>query len=147
MDDLVEVLNRLLEAERAAVEALVKLSVFAADVLERESLQRIGADEAWACASLHGQIEELGGVPSRSISPLLAPVREKAQFAAGVQAFCHHQRGVLRDVEVLLASPLPEDVRGLLMELQRLHLPNIVWCEEHAPFTRPGKRPTANSGP
>lgn len=141
MDDIVEALNRLLEAERAAVEALVKLSVFASDVLERESLQRIGADEAWACASLRGQIEMLGGVPSRSISPMLTPVREKAQFAAGVQAFCHHQRGVLRDLEALLALPLPAEARGLLVELQRVHLPNVVWCEEHVALARPGRRP------
>lgn len=145
MDDLVEALNRLLEAERAAVEALVKLSVFAADALERESLQRIGADAAWACASLRGQIEMLGGVPSRSISPLLTPVREKTQFAAGVQAFCHHQRGVLRDLEALLAVPLPAEVRGLLAELQRVHLPNVVWCEEHTAFIQPGKRPAGSS--
>jgi hypothetical protein len=146
MDDLVEALNRLLEAERAAVEALVKLSVFASDMLERESLQRIGADEAWACASLRGQIEMLGGVPSRSISPMLVPVREKAQFMAGVQAFCHHQRGVLRDLEALLALQLPAEVRGLLVELQRVHLPNLVWCEEHATFIQPGKRLAGGSG-
>lgn len=145
MDDIVEALNRLLEAERAAVEALVKLSVFASDVLERESLQRIGADEAWACASLRGQIEMLGGVPSHSISPMLTPVREKAQFAAGVQAFCHHQRGVLRDLEVLLALPLPAEARGLLAELQRVHLPNVVWCEEHAALARAGRRPTGGA--
>lgn len=147
MNDLVLSLNRLLEAERAAVEALVKLSVLASDVLERESLQRIGADEAWACASLHRQIEMLGGIPSRSISPLLSPVREKAQFAAGVQAFCHHQRGVLRDLEALLALPLPGEVRGLLVELQRVHLPNIVWCEEHTAFVQLGKRSAGSTTP
>ena len=146
MDDLVEALNRLLEAERAAVEALVKLSLFAADALEREALQRIGADAAWACASLRGQIELLGGVPSRSISPVLTPIREKTQFAAGVQAFCHHQRGVLRDLEALLALPLPAEARGLLVELQRVHLPNIVWCEEHGTFTQPGKRSAGSPG-
>ena len=145
MGDLLQALNRLLEAERAAVEALVKLSLFAPDTLERESLQRIGADEAWACASLHAEIEMLGGVPGRSISPLLAPVREKAQFAAGMRAFCQHQRSVLKDLEALLALPLPADVRGLLVELQRVHLPNVVWCEEHAAFAQPGKGPARSS--
>jgi hypothetical protein len=141
MDDLIQALNGLLEAERAAVEALVKLSVFASDVLERESLQRIGADEAWACASLHGQIELLGGVPSRSISPMLTPVREKAQFAAGMQAFCHHQRGVLKELEALLGQPMPAEARSLLVELQRVHLPNVAWCEEHTSFAQSGRRP------
>lgn len=141
MDDLIQALNELLEAERAAVEALVKLSVFATDVLERESLQRIGADEAWACASLHGQIELLGGVPGRSISPMLTPVREKAQFAAGMQAFCHHQRGVLKELEALLGQPMPAEARSLLVELQRVHLPNVAWCEEHTSFAQPGRRP------
>ena len=141
MDDLIQALNGLLEAERAAVEALVKLSVFASDVLERESLQRIGADEAWACASLHGQIELLGGAPGRSISPMLTPVREKAQFAAGMQAFCHHQRGVLKELEALLGQPMPAEVRGLLVELQRVHLPNVAWCEEHISFAQSGRRP------
>ena len=147
MDDLIQALNELLEAERAAVEALVKLSVFATDVLERESLQRIGADEAWACASLHGQIELLGGVPGRSISPMLTPVREKAQFAAGMQAFCHHQRGVLKELEGLLGQPMPAEVRGLLVELQRVHLPNVAWCEEHTSFAQSGRRPAGRAGP
>ena len=146
MDDLIQALNGLLEAERAAVEALVKLSVFASDVLERESLQRIGADEAWACDSLHGQIELLGGVPSRSISPMLTPVREKAQFAAGMQAFCHHQRGVLKELEALLGQPMPAEARSLLVELQRVHLPNVAWCEEHTSFAQPGRRPTGRTG-
>lgn len=145
MDDVIQALNGLLETERAAVEALVKLSVFASDVLERESLQRIGADEAWACASLHGQIELLGGVPSRSISPLLTPIREKAQFAAGMQAFCHHQRGVLKELEALLALPMPAEARSLLVELQRVHLPNVAWCEEHTSFARPGRRLAGNA--
>lgn len=146
MDDLIQALNGLLEAERAAVEALVKLSVFASDVLERESLQRIGADEAWACASLHGQIELLGGVPSRSISPMLTPVREKAQFAAGMQAFCHHQRGVLKELEALLGQPMPAEARSLLVELQRVHLPNVAWCEEHTSFAQAGRRPAGRTG-
>src|SRR5690348_12514152 len=42
MDELIQALNRLLEAERAGVEALVDLTRMSADLVDREMLQRIG---------------------------------------------------------------------------------------------------------
>ncbi len=138
MDDLLQALNSLLEAERAGVEALVGLSMLSTDLLERETLQRIGGEEAWACASLRGLIETLGGIPSQHISPLLMQVHTREQFAEGLRAFCWQQRGVLGHLESLLAGPLPDAVRALLVELHRVHLPNIAWCEEHATFAAAG---------
>src|SRR5579859_5220087 len=132
MDDLIQSLNSLLEAERAEVEALVELTSMSADVLERDMLQRIGGDAAWACSSLRGQIESLGGTPSRSISPALAPAREGHHFAKRLFLFARSQRMVLGRLEALLEAPLPEDVRWLLAELQRVHLPSVAWCEQCA---------------
>ncbi len=133
MDDLIQALNQLLEAERAGVEALVDLTRMSADVLEREMLQRIGGDEAWSCTSLHEQIEALGGTPSRRIGPLLAEMRARDHFAARLRLFAQQQQTVLERLNALLESqPLPEEVRALLTELYRVHVPTIAWCEQRA---------------
>jgi Domain of unknown function (DUF6306) len=133
MDELVQELNRLLEAERGSVEALVDLTRMTADILEREMLQRIGGDEAWACASLHGQIEALGGTPSRRIAPLLAQIRARDHFAARLRVLSQQQQAVLESLTMLLdGQHLPEEVRALLTELYRVHVPNIAWCEQRA---------------
>ncbi|HEY7350578.1 MAG TPA: DUF6306 domain-containing protein [Ktedonobacterales bacterium] len=133
MDDLIRALNKLLEAERAGVEALVDLTRMSADVLEREMLQRIGGEEAWACASLRGQIEALGGMPSRQIGPLLTQLRARDHFAARLRLFAQQQQAVLENLKTLLEDQqLPEEVRELLAELYRIHAPNIAWCEQRA---------------
>lgn len=145
MDDLIQSLNSLLEAERAGVEALVDLTRMSADLLEREMLQRIGGDAAWACSSLREQIEALGGTPSRRISPALARARECHHFAERLFLFAEHQRDVLRRLEALLEASLPEGVRWLLAELQRVHLPAVAWCEQRAAaFGPPQEEPGGN---
>lgn len=133
MNDVIQALNNLLEAERAGVEALVDLTRMSADILEREMLQRIGGDEAWACASLREQIEELGGTPSRRIAPLLAQMRARDYFAARLRLLAEQQRGVLDSLNALLEGPpLPAKLHELLVELYRVHVPNIAWCEQRA---------------
>jgi hypothetical protein len=133
MDELMQALNRLLEAERAGVEALVDLTRMSADIVDREMLQRIGGDEAWACASLREQIEALGGVPSRRIGPLLAQMRAQNYFAARLQLLAQQQQAVLESLDTLLEDErLPEAVRALLAELSRGHRANIAWCEQRA---------------
>ncbi len=133
MDELIQALNRLLEAERAGVEALVDLTRMSADLVDREMLQRIGGDEAWACASLREQIEALGGAPGRLIGPLLAQMRAQSHFAARLRLLTQQQRAVLENLNALLEDErLPEAVRALLEELARAHRANIAWCEQRA---------------
>jgi hypothetical protein len=133
MDELIQALNRLLEAERAGVEALVDLTRMSADIVDREMLQRIGGDEAWACASLREQIEALGGTPSRRIGPLLAHMRAQSHFAARLRLLAQQQRAVLEHLMALLEDKrLPETARALLAELARGHTSNIAWCEQRA---------------
>ena len=133
MNDVIQALNDLLEAERAGVEALVDLTRMSADIVERETLQRIGGDEAWACASLRAQIEALGGMPSRRIAPLLAQMRARDYFAARLRLFAQQQHVMLENLKALLESQqLPPEARELLVELDRVHAPNIAWCEQRA---------------
>jgi len=133
MSDLIGDLNHLLEAERAEVEALIDLTRMSADVLEREMLQQIGGDAAWACTSLRGQIEALGGTSSRRVAPLLAQMRARDHFAARLRLFAQHQQAVLESLNTLLESQqLPAAVRELLTELYRVHLPTLAWCDQRA---------------
>ncbi len=133
MNDVIQALNDLLEAERAGVEALVDLTRMSADRGEREMLQRIGGDEAGACASLREQIEALGGMPSRRVAPLLAQMRSRDYFAARLRLFTQQQQTMLESLRTLLGShQLPMEVRELLVELDHVHAPNIAWCEQRA---------------
>jgi hypothetical protein len=160
MDDVAQTLNSLLEAERAAVEALVDLTRMSADIVEREVLQQIGGDEAWACASLREQIEALGGVPSRRVGPLLAQMRAREHFPARLRLLAQHQQSMLESFKALLDdSRLPEEVRVLLAELYRIHVATIAWCEQRVaafgvrdvpkdqnPAGRPGEGRPSNEG-
>jgi bacterioferritin (cytochrome b1) len=133
MDEVIQALNSLLEAERAAVEALVDLTRMSADIGERERLQQIGGEEAWACASLREQIETLGGTPSRRIGPLLAQLRAREHFGARLHVFVQQQQAVLEHIRLLQKDQqVPEDVGGLLAELYRIHASTIAWCEQRA---------------
>jgi hypothetical protein len=133
MDDVVQAMNSLLEAERAGVEALVDLTRMSGDIMEREMLQRIGGEEAWACASLREQIEALGGTPTRRIGPLLTQIRARDHFAARLRLLAQHQQTMLESVQALQeGQPLPDDLRVLLAEVYRVHVSTIAWCEQRA---------------
>lgn len=133
MGNLIGELNHLLEAERAEVEALIDLTRMSADVLEREMLQQIGGEAAWACTSLRGQIEALGGTSSLKVAPLLAQMRARDHFAARLRLFAQHQQAMLESLKTLLEDQqLPEAVRELLTELYRAQLPTLAWCDQRA---------------
>ena len=133
MDEVIQALNSLLEAERAGVEALVDLTRMSGDIMEREVLQRMGGEDAWACASLREQIETLGGTPSRRIGPLLAQIRARDHFAARLRLLAQHQQTMLESIQALLeGQQTPGDVHSLLAELYPLHVSTITWCEQRA---------------
>ncbi len=133
MDEVIQALNSLLEAERAAVEALVDLTRMSADIGERERLQQIGGEEAWACTSLREQIEALGGTPSRKIGPLLAQLRAREHLGARLHVFVQQQQAVLGHIRMLRHhQQVPEPVGELLAELDRIHVSTIAWCEQRA---------------
>jgi hypothetical protein len=133
MSEVIQALNELLEAERAGVEALVDLTRMSADRGEREMLQRMGGDAAWACAGLRAQVEALSGMPSRRVAPLLAHMRARDHFAARLRLFTQHQQALLENLRALLENhQVPPEARDFLVELEHLHVSNIAWCEQRA---------------
>jgi hypothetical protein len=62
--ELIEILNELLEGERAGARATIRFVQESRDKPLRTALQKISIDEARCCAMLAGHIRELGGLPS-----------------------------------------------------------------------------------
>jgi hypothetical protein len=62
--ELVEILNELLEGERAGARATIRFVEESGDKSQRAALRKISIDEARCCAMLARHIRALGGMPS-----------------------------------------------------------------------------------
>jgi bacterioferritin (cytochrome b1) len=130
---IIRTLNEMLEEERAAVEAVIGLASMATDPSERETLQRIGGDEVWACSGLRGRIEALGGTPSMHISDFANYVLSLEYFPERLRTFGRHQRLIMERIATLLAQrDLDGETKQFLDEMRAQHEADIVWCENRA---------------
>ena len=130
---IIRTLNEMLEEERAAVEAVIGLSSMATDPSERETLQRIGGDEVWACSGLRERIEALGGTPSMHISDFANYVLSLEYFPERLRTFGRHQRLIMERIATLLAQRgLDAETKQFLEEMRTQHEADIVWCENRA---------------
>jgi bacterioferritin (cytochrome b1) len=130
---IIQILNEMLEEERAAVEAVIGLTAMATDPNEREMLQRIGGDEVWACIGLRERIEALGGIPSKHVSDFSAYVLSLEYFPERLRTFGRHQRLILERVTTLLAQrSLDAETKAFLTEMKTQHETDIAWCEQRA---------------
>lgn len=130
---VIQILNEMLEEERAAVEAVIGLTSMATDPTERDNLQRIGGDEALSCTGLRARIEALGGTPSRHISDFSNYVLSLEYFPERLRTFGRHQRLIMERISTLLSQRgLDEDTRKFLEEMLAQHAKDITWCEQRA---------------
>ncbi len=130
---IIQILNEMLEEERAAVEAVIGLTAMATDPSERDMLQKIGGDEVWACAGLRERIETLGGTPSPHISDFANYVLSLEYFPERLRTFGRHQRLIMERIATLLVQrALDDDTKQFLTEMRGQHEVDIAWCEQRA---------------
>ena len=130
---IVQMLNEMLEEERAAVEAVIGLTSMATDPHERQKLEQIGGDEVWSCSGLRDRIEGLGGTPSRHISDFASYVLSLDYYPERLRTYGRHQRLIMERITTLLAQRgLDTPTRDFLAALLQMHEADVSWCEQRA---------------
>lgn len=128
--EIIAALNELLEAERAGAHVALASARLDHGGDYRALMRLVRADEAHWCAMLRGQIERLGGTPSRRTGAF----REKA-LAIGdpVERLRFLNRGqtwVARRLEALLPRLDDAALRRDLDEMRASHHINIARTED-----------------
>ena len=129
-EELVELLNLLLEAERAGAKVLAAfLSDYERGTPEWKQLASVQRDEANNCAILIGLIRRLRGVPSTATGDFLG----KALAVEGKTARLHFlnrgQQWVARKIGEALPRLEQGFVRDALVAMHESHLLNIEACD------------------
>ena len=132
-NQIIQMLNEMLEEERAAVEAVIGLTSMATDPHERENLERIGGDEVWACSGLREQIEALGGTSSRHISDFANYVLSLEYYPERLRTYGRHQRLIMERISTLLVQRgLADPTKQFLEVMLKQHENDVAWCELRA---------------
>ena len=129
-EEVVQLLNTLLEAERAGAKVLVAfLDDYARDTPAWRQLSAVQRDEAKNCAILIDLIRRLGGTPSSATGDFV----EKALAVAGrvprLKFLNRGQGWVARKIREALPEIADPAVRSALTAMYDSHLLNIEACE------------------
>ena len=128
--ELVELLNTLLEAERAGAKVLAAfLDEYPRDSKAWNQLRQLQQDEANNCAKLMDSIRSLGNVPSSAVGEFFGKALA-VQGRVPRLAFLNRGQGwVARKItEALPRIPLGP-VRKILHEMRESHIENIEACD------------------
>lgn len=128
-EQLAELLNVLLEAERAGAKTLAAfLEQYAPDSPAWQQLHAVQHDEARNCAVLIKALHSIDGVPSKATGDFLGKALAVQGRAARLAFLNRGQGWVARKIAAALPL-LPESpVRQMLSEMHDSHLVNIEAC-------------------
>ena len=129
MDQALEqILNLLLEAERAGVAALAALIDQVADADLTRLLTTSREDEAADAKMLDELIRAHGGTPSHSIGSFAAKVAEAPTLRDRMQMLIHGEEWVARKIEEALAlAPSAGPLHDCLNAMARRHRFEVEW--------------------
>lgn len=125
---LEQMLNLLLESERAGVAALERL----ADQVEQEELRRflLGErdEEARNAQRLEALISEDGGTPSQQVGPFADKVAALDSIRDRLNLMSRGQEWVARKIEEALAlAPEQGPIRDFLQAMANRHRAEVEW--------------------
>jgi nitronate monooxygenase len=125
---LEEILNLLLESERAGVTALEHL----APQVEQEELRQflLGErdEEQRNVEGLEQLLREGGGTPSKAVGPFAAKVAALSTLRERLNLMSHGQEWVARKVEEALAiTPADGPIHEFLRDMGNRHRAEIEW--------------------
>jgi len=125
---LEEILNLLLESERAGVVALDSL----ASQVKNDELKRLlttsREDEDATVCELEDLIRTAGGIPSQHIGPFAVKVAGAGTLSQQLKLLIHGEEWVARKVEEALAlAPASGPIRDYLQKMARRHRFEVEW--------------------
>lgn len=125
---LAEILNLLLESERAGVSALDALANEVAPGELRQLLLTSRQDEAADVSGLEELIRGSGLAPSYKVGPFAAKVAALGTLRERLQLLIHGQEWMARKVEeALTLAPSTGPVHEYLLKMARRHRFEVEW--------------------
>lgn len=125
---LTEILNLLLESERAGVAALDALAAEVAPGDLRQLLLTSREDEAAAAQGLEELIRSSGGTPSDKVGPFTAKVAAIPSLRDRLSLLIHGEEWVARKIEEALAIAPPSGaIHVYLQKMARRHRFEVEW--------------------
>jgi 5-formyltetrahydrofolate cyclo-ligase len=129
-DGLVELLNTLLEAERAGARLIAAfLGDYERDTPAWRQLAAVQRDEAKNCAILIDLIRRLNGTPSSATGDFLGKALAVQGRAARLQFLNRGQKWVARRIGEALPGVEQDFVRIALLAMRESHVLNIDVCD------------------
>lgn len=124
-DPLVDLLNRLLEAEKAGVETLdYLLKAYPSEGLET-SFALVKEDEAWSCSGLIHSIQREGGTISKQVGDFTDKVKAMPSLKEKLALLNKGQAWVARKIDDALSYGMDTKTRDFLLEMKKKHEENI----------------------
>lgn len=128
--ETIDLLNLLLEGERAGVRAATALRKSAEAEGCTPLVRQVGEGEAWCCAMLDGHIARLGGTPSHAVGRFYDKFIAIDGLAARLAFLNRGQEWVIRKLREDLPKIADERLHADLDEMLRLHVTNVAACED-----------------
>lgn len=126
--EIIDLLNELLEAERAGASGVGEMVAPAAAV-HRPLLQTVATDEARFCAMLTRHIVRLHGTPTSATGKFLDKLRATEAFDAKLGLLNRGQGWVVKKLREALSKIDDPMLYTDLREMLEVHEANIAACE------------------
>jgi rubrerythrin len=130
--ELEDLLNLLLEAERAGVEALRGMSEETADPEVKSLFQYFSEVEVKDCTSLEQLIHDHGGIPSTKTGDFAEKVLNLDSLHDQMNLLSRGQAWTARKVEQALALDPPPEIAAFLKEMANRHRHHMEWARAEA---------------
>jgi hypothetical protein len=129
--EIVELLNQLVEGERAGARGLIDMDTEVENAALRELLTAVAKDEARFCAMLSHHVSRLGATPSRLTGVFYDKLKARETLADKLKLLDRGQSAVVR----MLVDAIPRindtALRNDLDEMREVHVRNIESCARY----------------
>jgi nitronate monooxygenase len=133
-EELIELLNTLLEAERAGAKTLAAfLDEYPPRSASWEQVRSVQHDEAANCKLLIDALHSIGGVPSKATGDFLGKALAQQGTVARLNFLNRGQGWVARAIAAALPRLADGPVRRMLADMHASHLANIDACNALLP--------------
>lgn len=130
--ETIDLLNALLEDQRASVEIEVALASDATEYGEREALEAMGGEDIAICCALRERMSALGLDVTHRINGVVFQVLGMERYDERLRAFANHQRLVLQRARMVDADTLDRELRQCVEAIIEAHPRHALWCDDRA---------------
>jgi hypothetical protein len=141
VEAIIELLNELLEGERAGAQGLTALAARQASAEVADLLCDVARDEGRFCAMLNAEIRRLGGTPTTRTGVFLDKLLAREGLPAQLDLLDRGQGAVARMILAALPRIADAELVNRLDEMYVVHMTNIRRCADFARTLEPPSRP------